>query len=299
MTVHGIDVSAYQSATYDTAGLDFVITKITEGLGYINPRWVAQRDHAKAAGLVWGAYHYPHMANDPIKEADYFLKQVKWAPGDIIVLDWEGYDSNNKGVSRSRQLSYRDAWLKHVKSVMPGHRVGMYCNTDYWLNIDKTGNCGDFLWIATADKPAGQPGIKHAWTFHQYSTANDIDHDVANFPSRTALAAWAAGATPKEPLVADASDVKTLFQTDNVLASPDGDKDSTGNRFWTAESYFRYGYLQDRETNTLIKQIAGQKAIDLTDAQVAAIATKVAAAPDLAEAIAEKVAEKIAARLAE
>jgi hypothetical protein len=37
----------------------------------------------------------------------------------------------------------------------------------------------------------------------------------------------------------------------------------------------------------------------LTDAQVQAIAAKVAAAPGLADAIAEKVAEKLAARLAQ
>lgn len=258
--IHGVDVSAYQSATYSISGLDFVIVKVTEGLSYVNPRWVAQRDRAKAAGLVWGAYHYPHMGNDPIREADYFLQQVKWAPGDIIVLDWEGYDSANKGVSRARQLAYRDAWLKYVKGKMPSHRVGMYCNTDYWLNVDQTGNCGDFLWIATAGAPAGQPGIKAKWTFHQYSTAGGIDHDVANFPSRSALAAWAAGTTTEEALVADASDVKTLFQTDGVLSSPDGAKDATGNKYWSAESYLRFGYLQDRETNKLVKQLSTQVA---------------------------------------
>ena len=197
--INGIDVSSYQSETYSTAGLDFVFTKVTEGLGYVNPHWAAQRDHAKSQGLVWGAYHYPHMANDPVAEATYFLKQVAWKPGDIIVLDWEGYDPANQGVPKSRQLAYRDAWLKYVKSVMPDHKVGMYCNTDYWLHVDQTGTCGDFLWIATGGAAAGQPGIKHAWTFHQYSTAGGIDHDVANFPNRAALAAWANPTAPKPP----------------------------------------------------------------------------------------------------
>jgi hypothetical protein len=201
MTVHGVDVSSYQSATYSTTGLDFVFTKVTEGLSYINSRWLAQRDRARKAGLVWGAYHYPHMANDPVAEADFFLRQVAWKPGDIIVLDWEGYDSANKGVSKSRQLAYRDAWLKYVKGKMPGHRVGIYCNADYWLNVDQTSNCGDFLWIATAGRAAGAPGIQHPWRFHQYSTAGGIDHDVANFPSRAALAAWASGGnTPEDEM---------------------------------------------------------------------------------------------------
>ncbi|MFE2469696.1 glycoside hydrolase family 25 protein [Streptomyces mirabilis] len=230
MTIKGIDVSAYQSATYDTTGLDFVFTKITEGLTYTNPRWVAQRDHAKSKGLVWGAYHYPHMANDPVQEANYFLKQVSWQPGDIIVLDWEGYDSANKGVPKSRQLAYRDAWLKYVKGKMPGHRVGMYCNTDYWLNVDTSSNCGDFLWIATGGKPAGKPGIKAHWFFHQYSTAGDVDHDVANFDSRAALAAW----TDQEDDMPSANDVaKAVLTLDGVISVPGA---PPTNPTWTLSS---------------------------------------------------------------
>ncbi|MFJ6841332.1 glycoside hydrolase family 25 protein [Streptomyces griseoluteus] len=256
--IKGIDVSAYQPSTYDVAGLDFVFTKITEGLSYINPRWTAQRDRAKSKGLVWGAYHYPHMANDPIAEADYFLSQVKWAAGDIIVLDWEGYDSANKGVPRARQLAYRDAWLKHVKSKMAGHQVGMYCNTDYWRNIDSSSNCGDFLWIATAGAPAGEPGIKSPWTFHQHSTAGDIDHDVAIFPDRAALAAWAAGTHEEDPMAAltKADIASAVWQTDNMPAGST-EAHPKANPTWVAQSFLRGTY---ENTVKLLAQEAAQTA---------------------------------------
>jgi GH25 family lysozyme M1 (1,4-beta-N-acetylmuramidase) len=238
--IHGIDVSAYQSATYSTSGLDFVFTKVTEGLSYVNPRWVAQRDRAKAAGLVWGAYHYPHMGNDPRAEADYFLKQVNWKPGDIIVLDWEGYDAANKGVSKAQQIAYRDAWLKYVKSKMPGHRVGMYCNTDYWLHVDKTSNCGDFLWIATAGAAAGQPGIKAKWTFHQYSTAGGIDHDVAAFPNRAALAAWAHGTTEEDPMAGfSKQDIFDAVWKTDAIAGPADAADHKTNPNWQPQSILK------------------------------------------------------------
>lgn len=228
--IQGQDWSSFQSSTPSTNGLDFVFIKVTEGLSYINPRWVAQRDHAKAAGLVWGAYHYPHMANDPVTEADYFLKQVAWQPGDIIVLDWEGYDPANQNVPKARQLAYRDAWLAYVQGKMPGHRVGMYCNTDYWLNVDTTGNCGDFLWIATGGRAAGDPGIKARWTFHQYSTANDIDHDVANFTDRAALAAWAKGTTPQEDDMTPDQAAQLQALHDNLLSITSlTEKDAKGN----------------------------------------------------------------------
>ncbi|MFI1166582.1 glycoside hydrolase family 25 protein [Streptomyces sp. NPDC020801] len=98
------------------------------------------------------------------------------------------------------------------------------------------------------------------------------------------------------------TDVTTLTKTDNVLSSPDGAKDPTGNAYWTMESYFRYGFLQDRETNALVKgvdqKLDAVQATGLTDEQVQAIADKVAANPALASAIADKVADLIATRLA-
>lgn len=190
MGIYGQDWSSYQDPDPDTSGLDFAFVKVTEGLSYVNPNWVEQRNHAKAAGLVWGAYHYPHMANSVQAEADFFLAQVNWQPGDVIVLDWEGYDSANAGVPHSVQQTYRDEWLKYVKSRLPQHKVGIYCNVDYWTHVDSESNCGDFLWIATAGREAGDPGIQHEWMFHQYSDS-PVDKDFCRLGSREELAQWA------------------------------------------------------------------------------------------------------------
>jgi hypothetical protein len=247
MGIKGQDWASYQSTTPDLTGLDFAFTKVTEGLSYVSAKWAAQRDHAKKAGLVWGAYHYPHMANDPIKEADYFLKQVAWQPGDIIVLDWEGYDAANKGVSNARKLQYRDAWLKYVKGKMPHNPVGMYCNTEYWLNIDKSSNCGDFLWIATGGKDAGHPGIQSNWMFHQYSTAGGVDHDYCPLPSRQALKDWALSFGPKKPNTPEevptlsgmtAEDVfNAVWQRDAM--GPIAALQTKDNQVWMASSMMR------------------------------------------------------------
>lgn len=274
--IEGQDWSRYQSQHPNVTGLDFAFVKITEGLSYVNSYWVAQRDWAKSHGLVWGGYHYPHMANDPKAEADYFLSQVKWQPGDVIVLDWEGYDAANRGVSNARKLAYRDAWLKYVKGKMPGHRVIMYCNKDYWLNLDKTSNDGDGLWIATAGLPAGQPGIKAPWVLHQYSTAGNIDHDVANFPSRAAMAAWARGdSTPTQEV--PVTDVFTqVWKTDDKMPAGSTEK-NPDNKFWIPQTF-----LVQTFENTADLLVAAQ---DIKDAvehisvggiDLDALATKVA-----------------------
>ncbi|MEV8475960.1 glycoside hydrolase family 25 protein [Streptomyces sp. NPDC051173] len=190
MGIYGQDWASYQPSAPDTSGLSFAFVKITEGLGYQNPKWAAQRDHAKAAGLVWGAYHYPHMGNSVQAEADFFLGQVSWQPGDVVVLDWEGYDPANQSVDHATQAAYKDAWLRYVKSRLAQNPVGVYANADYWRNVDTTGFCGDFLWIATAGRTAGDPGIQADWLFHQYSDAG-VDRDYCHLGSTDELRAWA------------------------------------------------------------------------------------------------------------
>lgn len=289
MTIKGQDWAGYQSATPDLTGLDFAFTKVTEGLSYINPRWVAQRDHAKKAGLVWGAYHYPHMSNDPEAEADYFLKQVTWKSGDLIVLDWEGYDAANKGVSNARKLAYRDAWLKYVKGKMPGYKVGMYCNTDYWKNLDTTSNCGDFLWIATAGRAAGDPGITYDWTIHQYSTANEVDHDVAKFTNRAAMAAWAKGTTVEEPPVTDTT-FSSVWKTDNSIPAGSTETNAT-NKFWTAQTF-----LTGTFENT-VQVLAQAKSNGTNISTLIAKVDKLTVGGVDLDALASKVADLLAARL--
>jgi GH25 family lysozyme M1 (1,4-beta-N-acetylmuramidase) len=180
MTVKGVDVASYQSKEFGTKGLDFVFVKVTEGTGYVNPKWVAQRDHGRKAGLVIGYYHFV-TAGSMTKQADYFLSKIKIEPGDMFALDWE-----HSGVS----CAQTDAWIRHVQRKHPHHRVLLYCNRDFWLHRDTTSFAGDGLWIADPAHPAGHPGVKHHWTFHQYGASAGIDHNLGNFASHEALRTW-------------------------------------------------------------------------------------------------------------
>lgn len=190
MSVLGVDVSSYQSETYSTAGLAFVFVKATESTNYTNPHYAGQVQHARAAGLVVGHYHFGRSGNG-VTEADYFLSKISLKAGDILALDWED--------SRMTQAE-RDAFIDRVKQRAPGHKVVLYCNVDFWTHVDTdNGGHADGIWIADPNHAAGKPAIKHAWTFDQYSFAGGIDKDVANFPSVAALRAWAnpAAVAPK------------------------------------------------------------------------------------------------------
>lgn len=183
--IKGIDVSSYQSETYSTTGNDFVIVKATEGTSYINPKQARQAATARTAGLVLGFYHFLHPGNITAQAA-YFVDKCASLEGDLLVCDWET-DENDQSPTNAE----KDAFLRAVKRLRPYHRVGLYCNTDFWLHHDVTSFCQDFLWIADPNRSAGHPGIQAAWTIHQYSEAGGQDRNVANFATRADMKRWA------------------------------------------------------------------------------------------------------------
>jgi hypothetical protein len=300
MGIYGQDWASYQPAQPDTSGLSFAFVKVTEGLSYINPKWVAQRDHAKANGLVWGAYAYPHMGNDPKAEADYFLSQVAWQPGDLVVLDWEGYDPANAGVSKATQAAYKDTWLRYVKSKLPNNRVGVYANVDYWRNVDTTSYSGDFLWIATAGRAAGDPGIADPWLFHQYSEAGGLDRDYCPLASVADLRAWALGTQPLEDDM-DATEHGWLADLHSTLVPYAGwsykGKDAKADAYGDMRNGSQAAVAVNAKADAILTQLGALSTTGLTDAQVQAIADKVAANTTLVNAIAAAVAANIAGRL--
>ncbi|WP_171167528.1 GH25 family lysozyme [Streptomyces sp. I05A-00742] len=186
-TIKGIDISSYQSAAYSTSGLDFVLVKATEGRSYVNPRMADQAARARRAGLVLGFYHFLHPGNLD-EQAAFFVERCDSAEGDILAVDWE---STGGGVASCAE---KDAFLRKVKALRPGHRVILYCNRDFWLNRDTSGYAGDGLWIAAYGAGAGAPGVRADWLIHQY-TDDPVDTNVARFSSRDAMRDWARGGT--------------------------------------------------------------------------------------------------------
>lgn len=183
MTIKGIDVSNYQSATYSLTGYDFVIVKATEGVSYTNPKHASQVARARDNDRVVGHYHYLTASSGMTAQMDYFLAQADPKAGELLAVDWE-----ESGVS----CAEKDQAIKYLIGKAGGRRVLLYCSQSYWLNRDTTSYAGDGLWIAQYNGDPGHPDIDAAWVMHQY-TSDPIDTSVAAFGSRAEMAAWAAG----------------------------------------------------------------------------------------------------------
>ncbi|WP_260475690.1 hypothetical protein [Streptomyces sp. WAC 06725] len=129
---------------------------------------------------------------------------------------------------------------------------------------------------------------------HQHVPENDHG-DPGLLPMAAILNAAKGGPTPED-------DVSLTPQQAQQLAEIHRERAIAPWTYkGTDEPRDAYAYLRD--TSAAVKavdaKVAALKPIDLTDAQISALAEKVAAAPGLADSIAEKVAQAIADRLAE
>lgn len=191
--IYGLDVSSYQPeefplTTPDGKPVDFVIIKATQGLGYTNPKLQGQLDWARKNGLSVGFYHFGD-AGSVDKQAEFFLASVRprLRLGDHLWFDWEKEDIT---------CADKDEWIRRVMDAQPEHKVGLYCNRDFWLNHDTTSFDGDALWIADWTGAGTPPRIEAPWRIHQYETTRSIDENVADFESRAAMKAWAGEPVP-------------------------------------------------------------------------------------------------------
>src|SRR5215470_11117544 len=140
--IKGIDVSSYQNATWSTSDLSFVFAKATEGHTVVDAKQAAHAARARAAGLVFGQYTFM-WPGDVQAQAQWFVEKSVTLEHDLMAVDWE---TTTAGTMASN--ADKDALIKAIKALRPGHKVGLYTNTNSWLHVDKTGFYGDFLWIA-------------------------------------------------------------------------------------------------------------------------------------------------------
>jgi lysozyme len=94
------------------AGIVGVIYKATQGTSYTDPTYVDQQTAAKAAGLLWGAYHFAD-GTDVSKQVANFLGFAAPDPDELFCLDWE----DNPGGSKM-SLSQVKQWVTQVEGAL-------------------------------------------------------------------------------------------------------------------------------------------------------------------------------------
>jgi lysozyme len=196
-----LDLSHYDPAeNYDAvkaSGIVGIIYKGTQGTGYRDPTYTGQQAAAKAAGLLWGAYHFAE-ASDPEQQARNLLQYTYPDPDELFCLDWEDYGDNTMSVKQAKQ------WITIVERALnrPGECVIYSGNTVKEL----LGNTVDpffgsrRLWLA---QYGSMPVVQASWSTYwlwQYTDQGScpgvnfaVDENCYDGPTSDLIAQWATG----------------------------------------------------------------------------------------------------------
>lgn len=139
---HGIDISSHQGGLNIAAiWADFVIVKVTEGTGYINPFWQQQAEATLAAGKRLGLYLFAND-EDPSEQARFFLDRAKsYAGRATFWLDWE---ADAIGLGPGPALT-----ILNQMAAETGSTPGIYLNGQGMESGDWSAVAGRFpLWYA-------------------------------------------------------------------------------------------------------------------------------------------------------
>lgn len=204
--VYGVDVSNHQGAinwtSVKAAGILFAFAKATEGVDFVDARFLANIAAAPSAKVYFGPYHFARVdsnssnPNDAIDEANDFVDAIEPYynnPAYLLrpVLDVERVIATG---TTAQKRAYGSEWVRDFIGVVQS-RLGttpiIYCNTDYATNYFEADIAQYPLWLASLTAtppnlpPASADGIWNGWDFWQYSwtgsvagISGNVDRDV-------------------------------------------------------------------------------------------------------------------------
>lgn len=147
------------------AGILGVIEKATQGTAEVDPDYRVNRDKARTAGLLWGAYHFG-VGADGAAQAEHFLNTVGNDPGTLLALDFEanpGGPSMTLDQARDFVTGVRDRTGRY-----PGLYGGSYLKQLLGDGRDPTlAQC--WFWLAEYGPEPRVPPNWPTWTLWQYT----------------------------------------------------------------------------------------------------------------------------------
>lgn len=172
-SIHGIDVSKYQSAIVweevkamkvKEVQLGFAFIKATEGIGNTDPQFKRNWKKAKDNELVRGAYHFFIASKDGRLQAENFIDRVNLEKGDFPpVLDVEQLN----GTTAVQLKKEAKEWLDIVENHY-GVKPIIYTNVDFYKRNLGSEFDSYPLWVAHYHQ-LQQPRIDRGWAFWQHS----------------------------------------------------------------------------------------------------------------------------------
>ncbi len=188
------------AAARDVTGVRAVIHKASEGADWVDPLYGQRREAARAAGLLWGAYHFGTAQHPGAEQARAFLAAAQPGPDTLMALDLE---LNEHHPDNTMDLFHAEDFVRAVLAAT-GRLPLVYVRPDWADGKPLAGwrrtlggaigpgsilaDCD--LWLADY---RGQPNLPAAWSrrgWHLWQYTGDRD-GPASGPFRRAARAVA------------------------------------------------------------------------------------------------------------
>jgi GH25 family lysozyme M1 (1,4-beta-N-acetylmuramidase) len=180
---YGVDVSSHNSSDLTTAaqaGAKFALVKVSEGLGYRNPKAQAQINSAKQNNMMPMGYHYANFSNNSniaSQEGDYAVNSAQQAglpQGSYLAADWETGSGNvtnrNAADNTSAILTFMNVVAR--AGYKPLLYSGKYLMSNN-MNVTKiTSAYSNSLWVAAYPMGNGVPVSEP--NFNYFPSMNDV-----------------------------------------------------------------------------------------------------------------------------
>lgn len=86
------------------SGIAGVIHKASQGGSIVDQAYATRRKLAKAAGLLWGAYHFFDYSAPAAHQADHFLSVAAPDAATLVALDWENVGNREPSAGLAREF---------------------------------------------------------------------------------------------------------------------------------------------------------------------------------------------------
>lgn len=212
--VTGLDLSAHNGdvdfARLAADSIDFVVLKATEGATFKDPRFEANYQAARRAGIAaLGAYHFFRFDADGRRQGENMLATLAGKTLELpLVIDLEEW-TNPRRLPTDTVVARLQAMIDCIES--QGHPVMLYTNKDGYERFVRGRFCDYPLWICSFTEPPMPADADMEWTLWQYShwgwtaaTVGEVDLNAFN-GTRSQWLRWlhpaplAASAAPTAP----------------------------------------------------------------------------------------------------
>lgn len=174
--IHGIDVSRYQGdidwPQVRDAGVSYAYIKATEGGDVTDPKFSANWQGARRAGLPRGAYHYYYFCRPAAEQARWFIKHV---PRDanalppVLDMEWNPRSRTCTKRPDGRVVRAEARKFLAILEAHYGRRPVIYTTVDFYRETGIGRLKGVEFWLRSV---AGHPRRVYPgafWRFWQYT----------------------------------------------------------------------------------------------------------------------------------